>query len=379
MTIDDTGNVYITGFTQSSDFPTTPGAFDTMFGANKGFAVKLNSAGTDLIYSTFLGGEADPWGIDIDVAGNVYITGITRDSGFPTTPGAYDTSFESGSNNDFVMKLNPDGSAPIYSTFLGGSDLPQGIAVDDSGNAYIVEGNGYAVGVKKLSPDGSSLLYTKILNGIGEDYVRTVAVNSSGNAFVLGATSSPDFPTTPGAFDTEWKNCGDLYVCKLYTDGSSLVYSTFLAGSNSDGYGGDLILDDYGNAYIAANTIADDFPTTPGAYDTTANGNSDIFVAILSADGSRLLYSTYIGGSTDEYGHGIARDSSGNVYVAGTSTSYDYPVSPGAFNSTYSGIKNIVVTKLGIPETGVPTLNRVPVFLLSLCFPVILMLHKKDY
>ena len=231
------------------------------------FQVAAHRMDTELIidpltYSTFLGGSSGEigQGIRVDGSGNTYITGYTGSSDFPATSGTYDTS-HNGNSDVFITKLNSSGSALLYSTFLGGTS---------------------------------------------NDYGYGIAVDGSGNAYVTGYTSSSNFPTTSGAYDTI--NNGDLFITKLSSSGSTLFYSTFLGGSAVDeGYG--IVIDGSGNAYVTGYTYSSDFPTTSGAYDTGFNGGTyDAFLTKLNSSGSALLYSTFLGGTSLDYGYGIAID-----------------------------------------------------------------------
>ena len=247
VAIDGSGNAYVTGKTKSSNFPTTGGAFDRSINippncprcgtdVTDGFVFKLNAAGSALAYSTYLGGTEDdsPRGIAV-AGGNAFVTGETLSSNFPTTAGAFDRTY-AGQYDMFVTKLNAAGSALAYSTFLGGA------AVD---------------------------------NGAG------VAVDSGGNAYAMGFTSSTDFPTTAGAFDRTQNGGFDVTLTKLNPAGSALVFSTYLGGAGFDS-GNDLTVDSGGNAYVAGGTGSTNFPTTAGAFDTTSDGN-DAFVTKFNA------------------------------------------------------------------------------------------------
>src|SRR5262245_2742639 len=274
--VDAAGNAYIVGTTQSPDFPTTAGAFRRT-GATSNFSdvfvTKLNATGTALVYSTFIGGTNFDFGraIAIDAAGNAYITGQTKSSGFPTTGGAFDRTFNVDTcprcgidqEDAFVTKLNASGSALVYSTFLGGFDIDDGMGI---------------------------------------------AVDAAGNAYVTGETGSLNFPTTAGAFDTTRNADYDAFVTKLNSTGSAVVYSTYL-GASAVEYGSRIAVDAGGNAYIAGSTSSPDFPTTPGAFDPTANGGFDVFVTKLNASGSALVYSTYLGGPGSDRNGGRAVDS----------------------------------------------------------------------
>jgi hypothetical protein len=378
IAVDAAGNAYVVGTTQSPDFPTTPGAFRRT-GASSNFSdvfvSKLNPAGTALVYSTFLGGSNFDWGrgIAIDGAGNAYVAGQTKSSNFPITGGAFDRTFNVDTcprcgidqYDAFVAKLNPAGSALVYSTFLGGFDLDDalGIAVDGAGNAYVAGETGssnfpttagaidrttngaFDAFVTKLNPAGSALVYSTLLGGTEVDYGQQTAVDAAGNAYVLGATRSPNFPTTAGAFDTTENGAFDAFVAKLNPAGSALVYSTFLGGLDMDS-GAGLAIDTASNAYVAGGTASADFPTTPGAFDTTLS-DSDAFVTKLNAAGSGLVYSTLFGGSGSESGAALALDTAGNAWVTGGTSSLDFPVTADALDSSLNGgITDAFVAKL---------------------------------
>ncbi|HKZ63454.1 MAG TPA: PKD domain-containing protein, partial [Thermoplasmata archaeon] len=316
-----------------------------------------------LLYSTFLGGgESDGWSsVAVDASGSVYGTGTTYSTGFPTTPGAFDSTYNGGFTDAFVTKLNPTGSGLLYSAFLGGIDWDNGvsIAVDASGSAYVI---GYTVStdfpttpvafdtshnggwndafVTKLNPTGSGLLYSTFLGGGDIDEGFSVGVDASGSAYVTGRTWSTDFPTTPGAFDTSHNSGVDAFVTKLNPTGSGLLYSTYLGGGDSD-WGFSVAVDSLGSAYLNGVTLSTDFPTTPGAFDTSYNGGGmfgyDVFVTKLNPTGSGLPYSTFLGGGDEEWGYSLAVDASGSAYVTGLTRSTDFPTTPGAFDTSYNG------------------------------------------
>jgi hypothetical protein len=377
IAVDSRGNAYITGYAQSPDFPTTPGAFDpTHNGTFDAFVTKLNASGSTLVYSTFLGGATFEGGNGITLEpngnSNAYVTGITDSANFPTTPGAFDPT-HNGAEDVFVTKLNAGGSALVYSTFVGGaaSDDGRSVAVEPSGSA---SGNAYVTGhtaspnfpttpgafdptqngtldafVTKLNASGSALVYSTFLGGTATDQGFSVAVRpggtASGNAYVTGVTSSPNFPTTPGAFDPTYNGTSDVFVTRLNASGSALVYSTFLGGAVEE-VGLGLVVDPDGDGYVTGLTSSPDFPTTPGAFDNTHNGDFDAYMAKLTADGSALVYSTFLGGTTFDSGNGIAVDPSENAYVTGGTTSPDFPTTPGAFDNTHNGDFDAFITKL---------------------------------
>jgi len=403
IAVDTAGNAYVAGYTGASDFPVTPGAFQTTnhaaaSGGSNAFIAKLNPAGAALVYSTYLGGSGSNTasGVAVDGSGSAYITGYTYSADFPLTPGAVQTANHaaaSGSSNAFVTKLNPAGTALVYSTYLGGSggnsvvsignvsigpgDDGTGLAVDGSGNAYITglagstdfpvtagafqtTNRASAIGlsnafVTKLNPTGSALVYSTYLGGSSSDLASGVAVDGSGYVYVAGIAGSTDFPVTPGAFQTtnHAGHLGNAFLTKLNPAGTALVYSTYLGGSSSDWASG-VAVDGSGNAYISGTATSDDFPVTPGALQTTNRASAihetNVFVSKLDPAGSTLVYSTYLGGTGNsaafgnncygncytyggDNGYGLAVDGSGNTYIAGSTPSANFPVTQGAFQT----------------------------------------------
>ena len=318
---------------------------------------KLNAAGSALVYSTYLGGSSYDIGLGIrtDAVGNAYLTGLTASPNFPTTGGTVQPNFQ-GREDAFVTKLNAAGSALVYSTYLGGSSYDEGfhITVDADGNAYVGgwttsfnfptvnpfqadrrgEGDGF---VAKLNATGDALVYSTYLggSGSGEEIVNGIAVDSAGEVYVAGPTPSPDFPTV-NPLQATLRGTRDSFVAKLNATGDALVYSTYLGGSGRDRVR-DLAVDPAGNAYVVGWTDSADFPTV-NPFQAGYGGGRDYFVTKLDASGSALVYSTYLGGSGQEarstlgVGPGslwavmeIAVDSAGNAYVAGTTSSADFP------------------------------------------------------
>jgi hypothetical protein len=360
IAVDSLGSAYVTGKTAAADFPTTPGAFQTTFGGGDAlFIAKLNPEGTALVYSTYINGASGN-GIAVDLAGNAYVTGEASTLNFPTTPGAFQTApygFDT-----FVTKLNATGSALVYSARFGGNfdDFGRAIALDAAGNAYITGwtvcrattctfptvnavqpnyGGGYQDAfVTKINSVGSALIYSTylgggtIING-DNDWGEGIAVDSAGSAYVTGYTYSPDFPVTPGAYDTSRAGL-DAFVTKFTPDGASLVYSTFIGGPARE-LGQGIAVDASGNAYVTGSTESDGFPVTPGAFQTT--GSFDAFVTKLNPQGSALVYSTYLGGNVGvDRGWAIAVDNAGSAYVAGDTTSSNFPTA-GAVQLAYGG------------------------------------------
>jgi len=350
IAVDSLGNAYITGYTVSADFPVSPGAFQTVCngGTNcatydDAFVTKLNSAGSALVYSTYLGGTGYDYGsgIAVNQAGNAYVIGTTSSTDFPTM-NPLQPAF-GGGTDAFVVELNPAGSALVYSTYLGGSgqDIGYGIAVDSAGNVYVtgstdstdfptmnplqpINGGGQDAFVSMLNPSGSALVYSTYLGG-KYGYGRAIALDSVGNAYVTG-WAGDGFPVTPGAFQTGCpdSSCEEAFVTKLNSSGSALVYSTYLGGNSFNiGYG--IAVDSAGNAYVTGLTRATDFPTMNPLQPAFGGGKYDGFVTKLNSSGSALIYSTYLGGSSTDWGNGIAVDSVGNAYVTGQTTSQNFP------------------------------------------------------
>jgi uncharacterized repeat protein (TIGR01451 family) len=364
IAVDASGSAYATGLTDSTDFPTTVGAFQTSrAGGDDVFVTKLDPSGATLAYSTYLGGSSldQPTSIAVDASGSAYVTGVTNSSNFPTTLSAYDTSL--AGDDAFVAKLDASGSTLAYSTYLGGSASDDGgaIAVDAAGNAYVggltlsadfptavgaydrsLDGliDGF---VAKLDSSGSTLAYSTYLGGSSNEFVAGVAVDTAGSAYVSGTTPSSDFPTTTGAYDTSLGGPGDAFAAKLDPSGSTLAYSTFLGGSDGDGAPA-IAVDGSGSAYLAGTTLSTDLPTI-SAFQPDLAGDSDVFVAKLDASGSSLAYSTYLGGSLGDSGQGIAVDAAGSAYVTGVTDSSDF-WTLGAFQASLGGPRDAFAAKL---------------------------------
>jgi hypothetical protein len=367
IAVDRVGHAYVTGYADPTDFTTTPGASQPGHagGLWDVFVTKLDRAGTRLVYSTYIGGSgADRGrGIAVDGHGNAYVTGMTGSMDFPATGGAFETSCTPGTSGEcssaFVAKLNATGSALTYSTYLGGRSgaVAWAIAVDAGGNAYVAgrtEANdfpttpgafqttaagGVDVFVTKLNRSGTGLIYSTYLGGEGQDddLGGGIAVDARGNAYVAGHTKSLQFPTTAGAFQPAYGGgLWDGFVAKLNANGSALVYSTYLGGSGFDQIVA-LALGDRGDAYVTGRTGASNFPVTSGAFQGAPGGGIDAFVTRLHPSGSRLIFSTYLGGSSGEEANGIAVGPAGNVVVAGVTNSQDFPTTPGAFQPTHAG------------------------------------------
>ncbi len=286
--VDDAENVYVTGYTGSNNFPVI-NAFDSTYnGGTDTFVLKLTPFGTTLLFSTFLGGSdgEDAWGIAVDINGSSYITGFTKSNYYPVSIGCYQ-NIRSGDYDSFVTKLDTNGGL-VFSTFLGGSSIELGIGI---------------------------------------------AVDTSGNSYVTGQTASGDFPTF-NAYDSTYSGVEDVYITKLNAAGTDLVFSTFFGGSDWE-YSRDLELDAAGNIYIIGTTISSDFPME-NAFNSTYGGQLDAFVSKFNATCTGLIFSTYFGGSGQEYGLNMDVDVHGNSYITGFTNSTNLPLQD-AYQNTYGG------------------------------------------
>jgi hypothetical protein len=379
VAVDQFGNAYATGSTVFG-FPTKNPAQQNQLGTDA-FVTKFSPSGGSLIYSTILGGSAADSGsaIAIDRFGNAYIAGETESTDFPTTPGAFQPS-GIDANNGFITKLNPSGSSFAYSLLLGGgdSDSIRGLALDTQHRVYVTgftcstnfpiknafqpvtnsqncaNGGGDAF-VTRVNATGTDLDYSTYLGGMISSIGNGIAVNSTFQAYVTGATASPDFPTTPGAFQRTLKakvitgfphdtNQDNAFVTKFSADGKSLVYSTFLGGTAND-VGTAIALDPDGRACVAGTASSPDFPITSAAFQKTKHGSTDAFVTKFQLSGGGLFYSTFLGGSGSDGANSIAVDSFGRAYVAGGTSSADFPVL-NPIQAHLGGSQDAFVTKL---------------------------------
>ncbi len=382
ITVECGGYATVTGTTSSQDFPTTVDAYDTSHNGGPtygydAFVTVLDYWGNGLIYSTYLGGSGEDWGEGIDrpCIGYIYVTGYTNSSNFPTTAGAYDTSHNGGGTDGYdAFATCVSGSSLSYSTYLGGSnggDWGMDIAMGGTDVAYVVgytassdfpttpgaydtthNGGGVYnldVFVTKLNSSGTSLGYSTFLGGTDDDRGWGIDLGAGDEAFITGGTVSSNFPTTPGAYDTT-HNGGvgfgdDVFVTRFNASGSALRYSTFLGGS-SDERGFDIEIDSSYDAYVTGFTESSDFPTTDYAHDRIHNGAKDAFVSRVDSSGGTLSYSTFLGGSSDDVGNGIALCGVKEAHVAGTTYSTNFPTTIGAFDRIYNGSGDAFVCKL---------------------------------
>jgi hypothetical protein len=366
IAVDSAGNAYVTGETSSTDFPTLNSLQPSNAGNIDAFVTKLNPSGSALVYSTYLGGSGldQGSGIAVDSSGNAYLTGFTNSTDFPTMnplQPAY-----GGGGDAFVAKITQTGSALVYSTYIGGSnaDAGLGVAVDGLGNAYVAgltrstnfptvnplqpaNGGEDDAFVAKLNPSGSALVYSTYFGGTGTDVANAIAVHS-GNAYITGYTTSANLPIM-NALQPAHGAFPDAFVAMINRSGSALVYSTYLGGDGWD-QGNGIVVDTLGNAYITGSTQSTDFPTMK-PLQKLLRGGFDAFVTKLNPAASALIYSTYLGGSKDDFGQGIALDTTGNAYVTGYTSSTNFRTVR-ALQPTNGGLSDAFVTKLNPSGSG---------------------------
>lgn len=384
VTVDVSGNAYVTGVVGSSDFPSTVGAFDVSANGTDVFVTKFNALGNGLVYSTFLGGNGQDYGLSIaiDATLNAYVTGYTNSGNFPVTVGVYDANYTGNTltQDVFVTKLNPAGSALIFSTYLGGngSDYGNSIAVDASGNVYVTgscsstyplfpatfgsyddtQNGGDDVFVAKFNPTATALVFSTFIGGTTNDAGTSISVDASNNIFVAGYAASVTFPVTVGAFDQS-HNSGvrDAFILKLNAAGTSLIYSTFVGGSGDD-RATSLAINSSGVVYFSGITTSTNFPTTIGSHDEVANGGWDGYVAQLNATGSALVYSSFFGGTGNDFINAIRDDGNGGLLISGGVASSDLPTTIGSYDQTYNGgAYDIAVAKFCTPPIVTASAN----------------------
>jgi hypothetical protein len=395
--VDGAGNVYIAGDTQEAGFPVTNNALQKTYGdgGQDGFVAKYDKNG-NLLWSTFLGGSGwdGVFGLTVDAAGNVVVTGVTASADFPITSNAVQRTVPPG-YAAFVTVISADGTHIIYSTYLGGTKsdgapvpinpfhlLPPsdvetigvGVAVGPDGALYVVggtntidmpvtsgaaqpiiggESDGFIARIRIDATGSAGLMYLTYLGGATSDFCSAAAVDQNGNAFVTGEAQSLNFPTTLGAYQRVHTPGTAAFITKVNPTGSTFIYSTLLSGSQGSSASGGtnytaasaIVVDSDGHAYVDGETNDTDFPTTPGVVQPHNAGVDDGFVTELSADGSSLVFSTYLGASDYEGLFGLKLDKSGNIFVAGYTSSRDLPLVQ-AFQPTFGGFIDCWVAEL---------------------------------
>ncbi len=361
VVLDADDNIIVAGSTMSTDFPLATGGYQAKNeGGGDVLVAKIQRDTHNLIFSTYIGNWSGDWaeGVDLDAAGNIYVTGTTWSWYYPTTKDAFQSVDPSMSYPDaFVTKLNPMGNDLIYSTYVGGTQSDGAYDIEvANGKAYVC-GNalsydfpfvGNPVGDAHgtvvffiLNADGSNLTHTKFFGGFGNEFGYAIKVDSNGDVIIGGQTSSTDFPTTPGAVIPSVNDLSNGFVLKYSTMTNTTIFSTYMGGDEPDIVRSLCV--DPSNNIIAAGTTANPgdglggFPTTPGAFDSTVDGDRDIFISKLNPHGSAFIFSTFFGSNgTEDIGR-IALDGSNNVILTGSvSTGSGFPLTPDCFDDSYS-------------------------------------------
>lgn len=365
---DTNGNIYVSGPSPGPEFSATKDAFDTVWSSNKIFIVKLDPTGRKIIYSTFLGGNGftTVWDIAVDSQDQAIVVGHTKASDFPTTSNALDRTFnKSGLEDGFIAKLSSDGQRLVYGSFFGGErfDSVFEVELDSHGSLYLMGGTlspdlpttdgafdrtypganqQPANFVAKLAADGTELVYSTYLGGEGLDNLWGLAVDASGSAVAAGVTWSTNYPTTTNAWRRTLNGKADLTITQLGPKGE-MLFSSYFGGSGIDN-GSKLHFDEAGRLFIAANTDSDDYPTTEDAHDKTFNGGKDVVLTVLDLKSRTILYSTYLGGSRDDYLSGIALLDREGIGLSGFTHSEDFPRTGTAAGTSLKGSTDCFVS-----------------------------------
>jgi hypothetical protein len=396
IAVDSSGSACVIGSTSSRNFP-LPSAIKINLGEGdlNAFITKLSPAGSEMVYFTLLGGTKNEFGngIAIDSSDNIYVTGETNSPDLETKNGY--RSANSFGSNAFIAKINPAAggeSSLLYTALVGGNgdESGDGISVGSSGNAYVIgttnssdlvppesqqnsiqanfkkgtcgpQGNTFTcfdTFIVKLNATGTALDYATYLGGSQDDQGRAIAVDSSGNAYITGTTSSKDFPTS-SPMQPNLKGISDLFAAKLNPTGSALVYSTYFGGTNEDTATG-LKVDPLGNLYLTGKSDSLDLLTeSPLQIGSGSRVFSDAFLLKLNASGSEVLFSTYLGGNGEDESSGIALDSSGSVYLSGSTGSSDFPVTFGSFQTAKAADLSFFIVKIASSPEGVFTITSI--------------------
>jgi hypothetical protein len=383
LALDSAGNAYVTGFTDSPDFPTRNALFGAIGGTantslniypQDAFIAELNGDGSALMYSTYLGGSGDDIGsgIAVDPAGNTYVTGYSQSTNFPVK-----SAFQNGLYgfiNAFIAKIGPNGTNLVYSTYLGGNsvDEGEGIAADAAGFAYVTGytsssnfptwraqspainnnsgSSGFDAFVTRIAPDGLGILYSTFLGGTNNDYGYRITVDAAQNVYVTGASQSVDFPhritaLSIGNNGTNTLNY-DAFITRINSSGTR-TYS-ILFGGTSDDEGWDVAVDSTGRAFVIGTTVSTDFPVINpfGLFRTFNSGSNDVFVTAINSDGTTVPYSGYLGGENPDFGYGIAVDAESSAYITGLTFSKGFPVTSNPFQATLPGPTGAFISKI---------------------------------
>lgn len=360
-----TGDVFVTGYVDSNDFPTTGAAYSPLYngGASDLFVCRLSNDLGTLAVSTYVGGSGEEEACSIifeNISNNIYITGFTLSADYPTTAGAYDVTLDGAGEAIFVTQMNYNLSSVINSTFIEGNNTDKSKAMTfDQNSDILLTGHtnsfdfpttalGYDlthnssndVFVTRISSDLSSVLHSTFVGGASYERGNDIILDPDDNIFVTGYTASTDFPTTSGVLSETFHASVDSYVFKMSNDLSSLIHSTFIGGSFWD-YAYGILFDSDDNIFISGNTYSADYPTTTGAYDTVHSvsdaSSTDVFISKLDTSLTSLLSSTFIGGVGFDYQEDITMDIYNQIFITGYTASGNYPTTPGVYQENFNG------------------------------------------
>jgi len=337
---------YITGETFPAPYSLTPSGIGPLGGGRDIVVAKIDPEGNSPLYVTYIGGSGNETGlgIKVDPSGSAYVTGVTDSLDFPVKDPLQGSL--AGDTDAFVLKISPDGSELVFSTYLGGerSDAGNDLALDRFGNIIvagdtssfsmpIVEhpshtsyGGNQDAFVLKMTGNGKTIVYSEYIGGKQKEAGNGVAVDSEGNAYVTGETDSKDFPVVNAYQSTlSGKVWSDAFITKVSPEGDTFVYSTYLGGSQID-VAHSIAVDSHGCAHVTGSTLLSVFPVTNDAFQSKSGGAMDAFYSRLSPDGRNLLYSTYLGGSCNDWGASITADQYDTVFITGSTSSMDFPI-----------------------------------------------------
>ena len=383
IAVDGEGNVYIAGYTESLDFPVTKGSFDESYnGGRDVYVAKFDGNLETLLASTYLGGTGDEgyeWpriDMALDKHGNVYVAGLTHSVDFPTVPSAFDSTFNGGleSGDVFVAKLDKDLKKLLASTYLGGQDNEWrvSIGIDDEGDIFVCgetlsadypAKKGYSqklnamsdIFISKFNDDLTELSASTFFGGSSLDEALSMEISEKGEIVLTGYTESMNFPTTPGAFNRDWSGGDrDAYVAIFDNSLKNLIACTLFGGSARD-IGRGLALDEHGNIYVIGITVSSDFPVTYEHHGQPLNGKMNSFIALFRPKLEKLLWSASFGGNENDLVHCIVMDENKNIFMAGITSSEDFPTTNGAFDERYNGgVCDCFIIKLdgALPRSG---------------------------
>lgn len=367
VAVDEQGHVFVAGYSWSDNFPTTAGSYRVESnGIKEAYVAKLTNDLSTVLVSTYIGGSSwdNALSMVLGANGEVIVSGATGSPDFPIAGGAYDSGYNGGSNDVFVVRMDNDLSQIIASTFIGGDDDDYGydLTVDYAGNIFVTgrtESTNYpAVGaydnafnggfedvfVSKLNNNLSALLASTYLGGRTDEGADAIVTDQAGHVFVSGFTYSDDFPTAGLVYDSTHNGSGDIFVAKFNNDLNILESATFIGGRNFEESHA-LALDSAQHVFIAGYTGSPEYPTTPGVYDPTHNGNHDAIITKLDNDLTTMLASTFIGGNSDDDTYGLVIEGAENVFITGITFSTDYPTTANASDNSHNGRRDIFLSR----------------------------------